>query len=144
MRKRYEKVLKNFFHHELLCCREQLGLSQEEMAHTLSISTRSYFDLEHGKSFCSLFTFLLFLRIYDDPAHTLVLNRRNGETVYYDVEQIQTNDNQTKSGVIDLFVDWLNGKDVDAISGESVLPAMRAIFAVLEASEKKCVVRVGN
>lgn len=84
------------------------------------------------------------LRIYDDPAHTLVLNRRNGETVYYDVEKIQTNDNQTKSGVIDLFVDWLNGKDVDAISGESVLPAMRAIFAVLEASEKKCAVRVGN
>ena len=45
------------------------------------------------------------MRIYDDPAHSIVVKLADGEEKFYDVEQIQTNDNQTKSGVIDLWVD---------------------------------------
>lgn len=82
------------------------------------------------------------LRIYDDPAHPLILHPKNGKAVYYDVEQIQTNENQTKSGIIDLFVDWIDDESLPGISGESVLPAMRAVFAILEAAEKKRAVRV--
>ena len=75
------------------------------------------------------------LRIYDDPAHSIVLKKKVEVPRYFDVEQIQTNDNQTKSGVIDLWVDCLvNGKE-SPISGESVLPAMRAVFASIESSE---------
>lgn len=69
MRKRYEKVLKKFFHHELLCCREQLGLSQEEMAYRLAMGCRSYIDLDHGKSCCSSLTLARFLCYFsEDPA----------------------------------------------------------------------------
>ena len=61
---------------------------------------------------------------------------------YFDVDQIQTNDNQTKSGVIDLFVDSILDEKVEGISAESVLPAMRAVFAAIESSETGKTVRI--
>lgn len=38
-----------------------LGISQEEMASKLEISTRQYSNLETGKSLCSMKTLALFL-----------------------------------------------------------------------------------
>ncbi len=84
------------------------------------------------------------LRIYDHPEHTLVLIRKGGETVYYDVDQIQTNDNQTASGVIDMFVNAVMDENAPYITGESALAAMRAVFAAIESSEKGCDVRVNQ
>ena len=74
------------------------------------------------------------MRIYDDPAHSIELDLRGGETEYYDVEAIQTNDNQTASGVIDAFVDCVERGAEPPVSGESVLAAMRAVFACVESS----------
>lgn len=74
------------------------------------------------------------MRVYDDPAHSIVIDRRDGERELYDVEAIQTNDNQTASGVIDAFVDGLVRGEEPLISGESVLSAMRAVFASIESS----------
>ena len=76
------------------------------------------------------------MRIYDDPAHSIVLRKKGEAPKYFDVEQIQTNDNQTKSGIIDLWVDCLMENKESPISGESVLSAMRAVFASMESSEK--------
>ena len=84
------------------------------------------------------------MRIYDDPAHAIVLDKKNGEKCFFDVDEIQTNDKQTKSGVIDLFVEALMDPSVEGISGESVLPAMRAIFAAIESSENGCTVKVSQ
>ena len=75
------------------------------------------------------------LRIYDDPAHTLILEKKDGARVCYEVDAIQTNDNQTKSGVIDLFVESLKNPAVQGIDAQSVLTAMRAVFAAIESSE---------
>jgi len=75
------------------------------------------------------------MRIYDDPAHSIVLKKKGEEPKYFDVEQIQTNDNQTASGVIDLWIDCLRTGKQPEISGESVLSAMRAVFASMESSE---------
>ena len=63
------------------------------------------------------------------------LKKKGEEPKYFDVEQIQTNDNQTKSGIIDLWVDCLMEGKESPISGESVLSAMRAVFASMESSE---------
>lgn len=82
------------------------------------------------------------MRIYDDPAHSIVVNKSSGETEYYDVEQIQTNDNQTKSGIIDLWMEALVQDKEPEISGESALSAMRAVFASLVSSEKGCTVEI--
>ena len=75
------------------------------------------------------------MRIYDDPAHSIVVKLADGQEQVYDVEQIQTNDNQTKSGVIDLWVDCLKNNRAPEISGESALCAMRAVFASIESSQ---------
>jgi len=61
MRKHYEEVLKMFFHKELFRRREELGITQEEMAHRLAMGSRSYVDLDHGKSGCSGLTLARFL-----------------------------------------------------------------------------------
>ena len=75
------------------------------------------------------------MRIYDDPAHSIVVKLADGTMQTYDVEQIQTNDNQTKSGVIDLWVDCLKNNRAPEISGESALCAMRAVFASIASSQ---------
>ncbi len=74
------------------------------------------------------------MHIYDDPAHSIVVIKKNGERYLYDVDAIQTNDNQTKSGVIDLWMDCLRQNNAPEISGEEALYAMRAVFAAVESS----------
>ena len=83
------------------------------------------------------------LRIYDDPVHSIVIIRKDGTRSEYDVEQIQTNDNQTKSGVIDLFVESLKKGKALELTAESVLSAMRAVFASLESAETGRTVVIG-
>lgn len=76
------------------------------------------------------------LSIYRDPAHSIVLDKRSGETVYYDTDTIQTNDHQTSSGIIDLFVDSVQGRIECPITAQSVLCAMKAVFACKESAEE--------
>ena len=82
------------------------------------------------------------MRIYDDPAHSIVVKLADGTVETYDVEQIQTNDNQTKSGVIDLWVDCLKEGRQPEISGASVLSAMRAVFASIQSAETGATVEI--
>ena len=75
------------------------------------------------------------MRIYDDPAHSIKVTLADGTERFYDVEAIQTNDNQTASGVINLWMECLTKEQAPEISGESALAAMRAVFASIESSE---------
>lgn len=75
------------------------------------------------------------MRIYDDPAISIKVILADGSKISYDVEAIQTNDNQTKSGIIDLWMESLVNNTAPEISGESALAAMRAVFASIESSE---------
>ena len=75
------------------------------------------------------------MRIYDDPKHSISVILADGSKIMYDVEQIQTNDNQTKSGVIDQWINCLTTNTPPEISGESALYAMRAVFASIRSSE---------
>jgi predicted dehydrogenase len=75
------------------------------------------------------------MRIYDDPTYSIKVLLRSGEKINYELESIQTNDKQTKSGVIDLFIDSiLNDKETE-LSGKAALSAMRVVFASVESSE---------
>ncbi len=74
------------------------------------------------------------MRLYDDPVYSLKVILRNGEEVDYRLDQIQTNDNQTSTGIIDAFVDCIENDTAPEISGESVLTAMRAVFGSIESS----------
>ena len=75
------------------------------------------------------------MRLYQDPAYSVVIEKKNGEKILMALDLIQTNDHQTKSGVIDLFVDCLEKGEKSPLSAESVLPAMRTVFASLVSGE---------
>ncbi|MDD3217795.1 MAG: Gfo/Idh/MocA family oxidoreductase [Lachnospiraceae bacterium] len=76
------------------------------------------------------------MKIYDDPKYSIVVTRKNGEKIMYDIDQIQTNDNQTKSGIIDAFVEAVTAGKKPSIDGESVLTAMKAVFASIQSSDE--------
>lgn len=63
MRKQYQAILRKVFNEELIHVRNDLSLTQEEMASLLSMDPRSYIELDHGKSGCSAVTLSLFLTV---------------------------------------------------------------------------------
>lgn len=75
------------------------------------------------------------MRIYDDPDYSIRVNTFDGEQILYDIDRIQTNESQTKSGVIDAFVDAILQNKEPEISAKVVLDSMRVIFASIESSK---------
>lgn len=72
MRKQYNQTLKSFFHQKLFRRRVELGITQEAMAGKLSMASRTYVDLDHGKTCCSALTLALFLvYVCHDPLRFL-------------------------------------------------------------------------
>ena len=82
------------------------------------------------------------MKIYQNPEYSIEIVKKSGDRILYSLDKIQTNDNQTKSGVIDEFIDALVHDRQPSISGASVLASMRAVFASLESAEKGCTVAV--
>lgn len=75
------------------------------------------------------------LRLYDDADYSVRLYKNDGTHFEYSPDQIQTNDNQTSSGIIDLFMKSLTEHTPPEISGEDVIHAMRAVFASIESAK---------
>ena len=98
---------------------------------TMTASWTNYGPEDNGTEICGTQGVL---RIYRDSGHPLMLLRTGQAPQHFDVDAIQTNADQRKSGVIDLFVDMACGK-AEGITGESVLTAMRAVFASIESSD---------
>lgn len=73
------------------------------------------------------------LCIYEEN-EPLSLRRLSGEKIVYDVGEIQTNERQFSSGVIDLFIEDIEKKRKASISGESVYRAMKTAFAAAESA----------
>lgn len=76
------------------------------------------------------------MRIYDDPAHSIVIKFADGSEQVLDLEQIQTNDNQTASGVIDEFVAAVEENRPSILDADDVVKSMRAVFASLRSAEE--------
>ncbi len=74
------------------------------------------------------------MKIYADPRYSLEVIRRDGGIVRYEIDRIQTNDNQTKSGIIDEFVAAVKEGRESAVPGRDVLSAMRAVFGSMESA----------
>lgn len=75
------------------------------------------------------------LKIYDDPNYSIIRIGKDGTKIYYELDKMQTNDNQTKSGIIDSWVAAIKNDTVPEVNGKDALDAMKAIFAALESSE---------
>ncbi len=79
------------------------------------------------------------IRCYDDDRYTLILERKGEKPVYYDLEPIAKNSDQTigkrtSTGVIDEFVNSVLEKREPLSGARSALAAMRVIFAAEESA----------
>lgn len=75
------------------------------------------------------------MKIYDDPQYPIVIQKFGNEEVLYKVGAIQTNDNQTSTGVIDAFVECILNNSNPIISGEDGLAALKVVYALMESVE---------
>ena len=82
------------------------------------------------------------MKLYDNPDYSITVITKDGDRILYDIDKIQTNDNQTKSGIIDEFVAAAMEGRNSAVDGSDVLNAMRAVFASIESSEKGVAVKI--
>ncbi|WP_173915538.1 Gfo/Idh/MocA family protein [Halobacillus sp. Marseille-Q1614] len=84
------------------------------------------------------------LRLEDDPTYSLVAQYSNGDTVKYELGQIQSNDSggQTSTGVIDHFVESVLEDKQPLIDGEEGKRSLEVIIAALESSESGKITKV--
>lgn len=61
MRNTYRILIRQYFCQTVFEYRKQNNLTQAEMAERLCMDERSYIELDHGKSGCSVVTLVLFL-----------------------------------------------------------------------------------
>ncbi|WP_419881468.1 Gfo/Idh/MocA family protein [Peribacillus sp. B-H-3] len=85
------------------------------------------------------------VRIEDHPEYSLIVQYKSGETVNYELGQIQSNGvgGQNSSGVIEKFIgSILSGKE-PAVSGAEGMKSLMVVLAALKSNETKSIVRVG-
>ncbi len=82
------------------------------------------------------------LKIYHDPDYQLELISHAGEKIRYEIEGIQTNENQSASGVIDAFLESLQHDEHVPVTGEDGLLSLQVILAIIKAAETNTVVEV--
>ncbi len=80
--------------------------------------------------------------IFINPNFSIIIEKKTGEKIYYSLDKIQTNENQTKSGIIDQWVNCLTTHTPPEISGESVLSSMKAVFAALDSAREKKTIKI--
>jgi predicted dehydrogenase len=82
------------------------------------------------------------LKIYHSDQYQLEVINKNGEKVQYELERIQTNDNQTNSGVIDAFIDCIRHDQDPLVTGNDALSSLKVILGIIEAAEKGSVITI--
>lgn len=71
------------------------------------------------------------MKIYQDPEAQLVIERKDGSVIKYEIEPIQTNDNQTNSGVIDAFIDCILMDREPPVTGKEALECLKVVDKIL-------------
>ncbi len=87
------------------------------------------------------------LKCYADPEYSLIFERRDGSVERFALDQMTSNKEQTtggrtSTGVIDAFVDCIQGKIACPISGEEASKAMRVVIAAEQSFYKNQAVAV--
>jgi predicted dehydrogenase len=82
------------------------------------------------------------MKIYHSDEFQIEVITKDHERVKYQLENIQTNDNQTSSGVIDAFIESVRLDLVPLVSGEDALSSLKVILGIIEAAETNSVVKI--
>ncbi|UFT98865.1 Gfo/Idh/MocA family oxidoreductase [Radiobacillus kanasensis] len=77
------------------------------------------------------------LKIYYEQEHQLVVEHSNGDMEKYKVEGIQTNDNQTNTGIVDHFVDCILRDRQPIITGDDALTSLKVIEELLNVKQNQ-------
>lgn len=71
------------------------------------------------------------IKIYHHPENQLIIEMKDGGVVKYELEPIQTNENQTNTGVIDSFIDCIIHDKQPMVTGEQALVTLKIIEKIL-------------
>lgn len=77
------------------------------------------------------------IKLYQDKRYPLIIEKKNGEKIHYAIEAIQTNTNQTNSGVIDAFIRCIQETEKPIVSGEDALKSLRLLEKILKQNDKR-------
>src|SRR5690625_340422 len=80
------------------------------------------------------------VKVYHRPDFQVELVRADGGRVLYELEKMQTNVEQTSTGVIDAFIRSIVMDEVPAVTGLEALSSLKVVLAMLEAAESGRVV----
>lgn len=67
------------------------------------------------------------IKLFDKLDYSLIVEKQNGEEVHYKMDQMQTNDNQTSTGIIDEFINSIIEKRSPIATGYDGIKAMRIV-----------------
>lgn len=82
------------------------------------------------------------IKIYNNPENQIEVITKEGERINYQLESIQTNDNQTNTGVIDAFIDCIRLDKEPSVSGSEALSSLKVVLGIIEAAQRNCVVSI--
>lgn len=77
------------------------------------------------------------IKIYNEPKYQIKIIGLDGEIINFEVERIQTNDNQTKSGVIDAFVECIKNKTLPPVDANDGVESIKIVNALMRSIEEK-------
>ncbi|MGF6906531.1 Gfo/Idh/MocA family protein [Fusobacterium sp. PH5-44] len=77
------------------------------------------------------------IRIYDDLKYQIIIVDKNGKEEKLEVEAIQTNDNQTNTGVIDEFVNAILNNEKSTITAEDGAISIKVVVSIMKSIEDK-------
>ncbi len=80
--------------------------------------------------------------IYTDPKYSIIVEKKDGSKISIEADTIQTNDNQSNSGIIDLWIHGLLNDGDGIISGESAYQSMKTVFAAVQSSKERKVIKI--
>src|SRR5690606_31071701 len=82
------------------------------------------------------------MKIGTDLRDQVIVELRDGSVERYQVGEIATNEKQTKSGVIDAFVDSILNGTASPVPGEEGRKSLRVVLAMFESQQSGKIVTV--
>ena len=106
--------------------------TKKKIIGTLTVSW-TYYGAEDNST--TLYCEKGIMKIYADPTYQVQISNIAGQEANYKVGKIQTNDEQSNSGVIDAFIDTIQSKKAPLISGEDGYKGLQVVLAAIQSSE---------
>lgn len=84
------------------------------------------------------------IKLYVNPDCPLEVLYNDGKVDKYNLDQIQTNDNQTSSGVIDLVINSIKSGAKSVLDADDILKSMEVVFACAKSAKMKAPVLINK